>query len=85
MFKISRIILALVVVFLSGYSLFNQTPELQPFTMLSLGAFLLVIGLDELQKHRNDLHKTNKRFWGYANIIVSLFVFFVAIQGFLLN
>nr|WP_255349290.1 DUF3953 domain-containing protein [Paenisporosarcina sp. HGH0030] len=46
--------------------------------MLFLGAFMLVTGLFELQKDR-------KRFEGYMFIIVSLFIFFVSIQGFLLN
>ncbi|MDM5312293.1 DUF3953 domain-containing protein [Peribacillus frigoritolerans] len=33
-------------------------------------------GLSELQKDR-------KGFWGYMNIVISLFIFFVSIQGFL--
>ncbi|MBX9953362.1 YczI family protein [Peribacillus simplex] len=49
-----------------------------PYYMFFLGALILVTGLSELQKDR-------KGFWGYMNIVISLFIFFVSIQGFLLN
>ncbi|EPD52113.1 DUF3953 domain-containing protein [Paenisporosarcina sp. FSL H8-0542] len=76
--KIIRIILGIIVIALSSYSLISRNFELMPFMMLFLGAFMLVTGLFELQKDR-------KRFEGYMFIIVSLFIFFVSIQGFLLN
>lgn len=76
--KIIRIILGIIVIALSSYSLISRNFELMPFMMLFLGAFMLVSGLSELQKDR-------KRFEGYMCIIVSLFIFFVSIQGFLLN
>ncbi|MEK4534549.1 DUF3953 domain-containing protein [Peribacillus sp. FSL K6-1552] len=63
-----RIILAIVVIVLSGYSLITQTFELMPYYMFFLGALILVIGLAELQKDR-------KGFWGYMNIAISLFIF----------
>ncbi|MFS0762324.1 DUF3953 domain-containing protein [Peribacillus sp. 1P06PB] len=44
--------------------------------MFFLGAYLLVTGLAELQKDR-------KGFWGYMNIVVSLFLFFFYIPYFL--
>ncbi|WP_281247282.1 DUF3953 domain-containing protein [Domibacillus mangrovi] len=44
--------------------------------MLLVGASLLMTGVDELQKDR-------KGFWGYVSIMVSLFAFYVSIQGFL--
>ena len=65
-----RIILAIVVIVLSGYSLITQTFELFPYYMFFLGAFMLVTGLAELQKDR-------KGFWGYMNIAISLFIFFL--------
>ncbi|WP_458355335.1 DUF3953 domain-containing protein [Peribacillus frigoritolerans] len=71
-----KIILALVVILLSGYSLITQTFELMPYYMFFLGAFMLMSGLAELQKDR-------KGFWGYMNIVISLFIFFVYIPDFL--
>ncbi|WP_242486170.1 DUF3953 domain-containing protein [Peribacillus sp. TH24] len=64
-----RIILTIVVIVLSGYSLITQTYELMPYYMLFLGALTLVTGLAELLKDR-------KGFWGYMNIAISLFIFF---------
>ncbi|WP_048685438.1 DUF3953 domain-containing protein, partial [Bacillus sp. 220_BSPC] len=58
-----RIILAIVVIVLSGYSLIAQTLELMPYYMFSLGAFMLVTGFVEIQKDR-------KGFWGYMNIVI---------------
>ncbi|MEC0347696.1 DUF3953 domain-containing protein [Peribacillus frigoritolerans] len=71
-----RMILALVVIVLSGYSLIAQTLELMPYYMFFLGAFMLVTGFVEIQKDR-------KGFWGYMNIVVSLFLFFFYIPYFL--
>ncbi|WP_179891203.1 DUF3953 domain-containing protein [Bacillus sp. AFS017274] len=73
-----RIILAIVVIVLSGYSLITQTFELMPYYMFFLGAFMLVTGLAELQKDR-------KGFWGYMNIVISLFLFFFYIPFFYRN
>ncbi|MEK4534629.1 DUF3953 domain-containing protein [Peribacillus sp. FSL K6-1552] len=73
-----RIILTIVVIVLSGYSLITQTYELMPYYMFFLGALTLVTGLAELQKDR-------KGFWGYMNIAISLFIFFASIQAFLMN
>ncbi|MEW5593806.1 DUF3953 domain-containing protein [Peribacillus frigoritolerans] len=73
-----RIILTILVIVLSGYSLITQTLELMPYYMFFLGALILVTGLAEIQKDR-------KGFWGYINIAISLFVFFASIQAFLMN
>ncbi|MEW5551341.1 DUF3953 domain-containing protein [Peribacillus frigoritolerans] len=73
-----RIILTIVVIVLSGYSLITQTLELMPYYMFFLGALILVTELAEIQKDR-------KGFWGYINIAISLFVFFASIQAFLMN
>lgn len=78
MIKIIRVILGIIVIVLSGYSLITKDFELMPYLMLFLGAFILASGVTELQKDR-------KGFWGYMSIIVSLFIFFVSIQGFLLK
>ncbi|MGF9975859.1 DUF3953 domain-containing protein [Viridibacillus arvi] len=73
-----RIILSVIVIALAGYSLITKNFEFMSYLMFFLGAFMLVMGLDELQKDR-------KRFEGYMCIIVSMFIFFVSIQGFLLD
>ncbi|MGO4543121.1 DUF3953 domain-containing protein [Paenibacillus sp. 2TAB19] len=46
--------------------------------MLFLALFMMVAGLEELQKK-------DKRFLGYMSIIASFFVIFVSIQGFILK
>ncbi|MFP3511515.1 DUF3953 domain-containing protein [Peribacillus sp. SIMBA_075] len=76
--KIVRVILAIFVLALSAYQLITENFELMPYSMLFLGAIMLVTGLAELQKDR-------KGFWGYMNIVISLFFFFVSIQSFLMN
>lgn len=82
MLKLLRIILSVAVIALSIFSLITENNEfiakIIPYLMLLLGASMLVTGLIELQKNK-------KGFWGYMSIVVSLFVFFVAIKGFLLN
>ncbi|WP_397539205.1 DUF3953 domain-containing protein [Rummeliibacillus pycnus] len=76
--KIIRVLLGIIVIAFSSYCLISKNFELMPFMMLFLGAFMLATGLGELQKDR-------KRFEGYMCIIVSLFIFFVSIKGFLMN
>ncbi|MFJ7994433.1 DUF3953 domain-containing protein [Peribacillus frigoritolerans] len=73
-----RIILAIVVIVLSSYSLITESKtELMPYCMFFLGTLIMVTGLAELQKDR-------KSFVGYMFIVISLFVFFVSIQQFLI-
>lgn len=76
--QIMRVILGIIVILLSGYSLITKDFDMMPYLMLFLGALMLVGGGTELQKDR-------KEFWGYMSIIVSLFIFFVSIKGFLLK
>ncbi|MBP1999996.1 putative membrane protein YiaA [Paenibacillus shirakamiensis] len=75
--KISKMILALIVIATSFYCLITKTFELMPYMMLCLGVFMLIIGLEDLQKGR-------KGFW-YMSIIVALFVLIVSIQNLILN
>ena len=63
-----RIILAIIVVVLSVYSLITENYDFSFYTILFLGFMILVMGIDELQKDR-------KNFWGYISIIISLFIF----------
>ena len=78
MLKILRIILSIITMGLSVFSLITKNFEYMPYLMLSLGATMLVAGLIELQKN-------SKEFWGYFGIVASLFAFYVAIQGFFLH
>ncbi|MFD9627359.1 DUF3953 domain-containing protein [Peribacillus muralis] len=74
--KIVKIILALIVLGLSAYQLITENFVI-PYYMLILGAFMLVTGLVELQKDRKG---------GFLGcVIVSLFLFFVSLQGLLMN
>ncbi|MGJ3194206.1 DUF3953 domain-containing protein [Peribacillus frigoritolerans] len=73
--KIVRIILAIIVLALSACLLITENFEFMPYSMLFLGAIMLVTGLAELQKDR-------KGFWGYMSLVVSSFLFYVSIQGF---
>jgi hypothetical protein len=76
--KVSRIILSILVLALSGYGLITKNFELIPLMMLFLGGCMLVMGLEEL-------HKNRKTFLGSALIVISLFGFYVSLQGFLVN
>lgn len=72
-------LLVLVIAFVfASYCFIIRNFDLMPFMILSLGAFMLVTGLVELQKDR-------RKFEGYMCIVASLFIFFVSIQGFLFN
>ncbi|WP_141992272.1 MULTISPECIES: DUF3953 domain-containing protein [Bacillaceae] len=75
--KIVKLILVIIVLALSAYQLITRNFELMPYSMLFLGALMLVMGLAEFQKDRKG---------GFLGcVVVSLFLFFVSIQGFFLN
>jgi len=76
--KTIRAIFSIITLALAGYGLATQNFKFMPFMMFSLGVTMLMAGLMELKRKP-------KSFWGYMNIAASLFVFFVSIQGFLLN
>ena len=76
MLKILRIVLSIITISLSGFSLITENFEYIPYLMLSLGVTMLVIGLIELEKNR-------KEFWGFMSIVVSLFVFLCCHKGIL--
>ncbi|KRF08078.1 hypothetical protein ASG89_16735 [Paenibacillus sp. Soil766] len=76
--KISKVILAVVIIGLSLYSTVTQNFELMPYLMLCLSVFSLVVGLIELQKAR-------KGYIGYIFMIASVCIMFTSIQGFLIS
>nr|WP_263326755.1 DUF3953 domain-containing protein [Neobacillus sp. Marseille-Q6967] len=75
MFKKLRLILGIVVLLLAGYGLITKNFIAQPIMMLSLSAFILVGGLDELQQGQKRR--------GYVNIFLSVFVLFILVQSFI--
>ncbi|WP_198510257.1 DUF3953 domain-containing protein [Bacillus solitudinis] len=77
MLKIIRLLLQIVVLILASYSLLTKNFEFLPLTMFFVASLSFIVGLIELQR--------KKKINGYLMIIVSLFVFFVSIQGFILN
>jgi len=77
MLIILRLIFASVVILLSIYGLITHKSALMSYMFFFLGATSLLASISEFQLKR----KKN----GYFYLIVSLFVFFVSIQGFLYN
>ena len=75
MLIILRILLSIIVFVLGGYSLISGNYEVMPYMMFSLGAMMLVMGIDEIMKDRK---KT-----GVIAIIVSIFIFYVSVQALL--
>ncbi|MFJ7755778.1 DUF3953 domain-containing protein [Peribacillus muralis] len=69
-----RYILAMIVVALSVYQLITGDTKLIPYSMLCLGAMVLVMGLADLRMER-------KGSW-YRSLVISLFLFFVSFLGF---
>ncbi|WP_045516769.1 DUF3953 domain-containing protein [Neobacillus niacini] len=76
MFKKLRITLGIVVLLLAGYGLLTKNFVAQPIMMLSLSAFILVGGLDEL--------KQGKKRRGYISIFLSIFVLVIVVQTFIM-
>ena len=70
MLKILRIVLSIITISLSGFSLITENFEYIPYLMLSLGATMLVIGSIELQKNRKD-------FWGFIEYSLYHYLFFM--------
>jgi hypothetical protein len=76
--KTLRIVFAIITLVLVGYGLTTEkSGVVLPYMMLFMGAMLLVMGISEIKNERKQI--------GFISIIVSLFVFYVSIQGFLLN
>ncbi|WP_019377328.1 DUF3953 domain-containing protein [Virgibacillus halodenitrificans] len=74
MLTISRLVLSIIVVIMAAYGLITDNLEILPIIMALLGIQLGLTGFELLQKNK-------KSFLGYADIIIALFLFFVAIQG----
>lgn len=78
MLKTLRIILSLLILSVSVYSLVTENFDNSSYLTLLIGFLMLVMGVEELQKDK-------KGFWGYMCIVVSMFAFGVSINGFLLS
>ncbi|MFD9627258.1 hypothetical protein [Peribacillus muralis] len=72
--KAIKYILAVTVIALSVYQLITGDTELMPYSMLCLGAMVLVMGLV-------DLRMDWKGSW-YRSLVILVFLFFVSILGF---
>ncbi len=75
--KILRVVLSSTVLTLAGYGLISGNHELMPYMMFFLGAMFLVMGIAEIKEMRKRM--------GIFNILVSIFVFYVFLEGLLLN
>ncbi|GAB6257037.1 MULTISPECIES: DUF3953 domain-containing protein [Bacillaceae] len=75
--KIVKIILAIIVVALYAYQLITGSVELMPYSMLFLAVIMLITGLEEPQKDRKG--------GSLRYVVVSLFLFFVSMLGFLMD
>jgi hypothetical protein len=71
-----RITLGIVVIVLAGYGLLTKNFVAQPIMMLSLSAFILVGGLDEL--------KQGQKRRGYISIFLSIFVLAIVVRTFIM-
>lgn len=71
--NIIKIILALIVIALSGYGILTGA-DLTSVTIPLLGALLLVMGAEQVKDGQKPV--------GYLLVIVGLFNLFVAVQGF---
>ena len=69
MLKISRVILAAIVIIMAGYGLLTENQWLQPYMLFFLGLMMLVLGLEEFQKGR--------KVYGYLSMFVFLFLLIV--------
>jgi len=72
-----RIISAIITGVFAIYGLAAEGTDVTPYMMFFMGVMVLTIGISEIQKERRRM--------GFISIIVSIFVFYVSIQGFLLD
>ncbi|MES1041731.1 DUF3953 domain-containing protein [Peribacillus simplex] len=75
--KIVKIFLAIIVVASYADQLITGSVELMPYSLLFLALILLITGLEEPQKDRKG---------GFLRcVVVSLFLFFVSMLGFIMD
>lgn len=72
MLKVSRIILALIVITMASYSLLTENHWLQPYMLFFLGLMMLVMGLEEFQRGRKA--------YGYLSLFASIFLLIVLLE-----
>ena len=69
MLKVSRIILAVIVIIMAGYGLLTENQLLQPYMLFFLGLMMLILGLEEFQKGR--------KVYSYLSLFVFMFLLIV--------
>lgn len=77
MLLVVRIILAIIVITLSVYSLVSDNQEIYPYMSLFLGLMMMVIGISEFKAKRQAI--------AIMCVLVSVFVLFVAANEFLIR
>lgn len=77
MLLVLRIILAIIVITLSVYSLVSDNQEIYPYMSLFLGLMMMVIGISEFKAKRQAI--------AIMCVLVSVFVLFVAANEFLIR
>jgi len=75
--NIIRVMLSVIVIALAGYSLISGNHSIMTYTMLFLGAMIVTMGIAEINEDRKKMRM--------ISFIVSLFIFYVAIESLLLN
>ncbi|MFA1820310.1 DUF3953 domain-containing protein [Virgibacillus oceani] len=77
MLQQTRTLLAMIVIGLALFNLLFSNLNLFPFLLIAVAALMLVVGIIEFQK--------KKIAFGIVLIIITAFLIFVAIQGFLIG
>lgn len=72
-----RTVLAMLVIALALFNFMMSSINLFPFLLLTVAALMLVLGIIEFQK--------KKMAFGIILVVITAFLIFVAIQGFLIG
>ena len=73
-----QMILAAIVMLISIYSVVTENFTLQPLAFLLMSGMIIIMGLREYKR-------TQSLRWGIVYLCSSLFVLYVAVQGFIYN
>ncbi|KGR76322.1 DUF3953 domain-containing protein [Ureibacillus sinduriensis] len=77
MLIILKVIFAVTVACIAGYSLITKNFEFQFYMIFFLSLMILVMGLEEFKKEQ--------KIRGWISIVIFLFILIVSLAGFLLN
>ncbi|CDQ20036.1 hypothetical protein BN982_02348 [Halobacillus karajensis] len=75
--KIVKLILSVLGISLAGYGLVTgESTKIIPYTMMFLGAYMLVLGIEEFKRKQNS-------YIGYIQVAVGIFAIYVSYQSFI--